>query len=480
MAHLIIEKDYHAFISGPSGKTAKHIAQVTGAVIEIPPSSANSEYICVSGTALAVERACGMISDIYEDMKRNCQTVRIQVPKQFHRLLVGSRGRTTKDIFEKTAVSIEMPSKKNASESITLCGEKKKLQHALQLVYEMLCNKVDLEFKQSIWTFTIAFENEKTIMDACNTQLERTSLTEFSVELKVKSHLHKFLFGKISSKKENFFLLNVRIILHVPVGNEEKNQPQPVIISGKKENVLKVQSAFGDVIQAMQLIVKDEVQVAQKYHSHFVDKRGKVLKRMSGLSEVIISFPSSTQAASDVVALEGPKLYIQKVKERILNEVNRLKSVITVNCCIEQQHHGTVIGYRGTNVKKIGTEQQVRIKFTSESDVIQITGGKKNCRVAKAKLCALVPIEVELDIPPEYYGHIIGKKGAQIKGMMEIHNVYIRIPPSTEQSNMVKIIGPKSNVERARQAMLCLVMNNGKWNRRSNWWTLEELNTPRK
>ena len=62
---LDISKDYHPFISGPNGATAKRIMEETGARINIPPLSLMKNETSVAGDKDGVAKAVAEIQKIH-------------------------------------------------------------------------------------------------------------------------------------------------------------------------------------------------------------------------------------------------------------------------------------------------------------------------------------------------------------------------------------------------------------------------------
>lgn len=148
---LVIEKEYHPFISGAYGEALKQLTADTGAKINIPPPSVNKNEISISGEKDGVARAREVIMRIYEEKKKNTQTVCVEVKKQQHRYVIGPKGATLQEIFKQTGVSLEMPPTDNPSETITLRGEQEKLGPALTLLYEKAHSEIDEELDAPSW-----------------------------------------------------------------------------------------------------------------------------------------------------------------------------------------------------------------------------------------------------------------------------------------------------------------------------------------
>ena len=122
-----IPKIYHPFICGPFNKTLDAIMAETGAKVNVPPPSVNKEEISITGEKDAVHKAKERIMKIFHDKENKCQTVSMEVRKSQHKYIIGHKGSTLNEIFQRTGVSVEMPSSDSNSETIVLRGEQDKL-----------------------------------------------------------------------------------------------------------------------------------------------------------------------------------------------------------------------------------------------------------------------------------------------------------------------------------------------------------------
>ena len=117
------------------------------------------------------------------------------------------------------------------------------------------------------------------------------------------------------------------------------------------------------------------------------------------------------------VTLKGAKDCVDGARKRILEIVNDLENQVTIECIIDQAHHRTIMGTRGSKVQKICSDFDVQIKIPDRakengtngeegvngggagnggSDVIRITGRNDNCEGAKQALINLVPINIDV------------------------------------------------------------------------------------
>lgn len=68
---LPVNKVFHPFVCGPNNATIKQLTEETGAKINVPPPSVNSDEIVVSGEKDGVMKCKSTIMAIYEEKVRN-------------------------------------------------------------------------------------------------------------------------------------------------------------------------------------------------------------------------------------------------------------------------------------------------------------------------------------------------------------------------------------------------------------------------
>lgn len=213
-----------------------------------------------------------------------------------------------------------------------------------------------------------------------------------------------------------------------------------------------------------------------KHHKHFVARRGEVLHRIGDeCGGVLISFPRSG-VDSDRVVLKGSKDCIEAAKQKILEVISDLESMVTIECVISQRHHRTVMGAKGYRVQGVTSQFDVQIKFPDrdnteeyqsqltngdvgdepirQCDVIRITGKEENCLKAKQALLDLVPVTIEVDVPFEMHRSIIGAKGRDVRDLMDRFDVHIVLSSAEVPEDIIKITGTPANVQDAREALL--------------------------
>ena len=112
------------------------------------------------------------------------------------------------------------------------------------------------------------------------------------------------------------------------------------------------------------------------------------------------------------------------------------------------------MGQKGSNVQGITSKFNVQIKFPEKAkvpngdapvvngeaptngngndhqdcDIIKISGKKENCDAAANALKALVPINIDVEVPYKFHRFIIGQKGVGVRKLMEVHiNIFTNV-----------------------------------------------------
>ncbi|KFB44551.1 hypothetical protein ZHAS_00012431 [Anopheles sinensis] len=477
-----IFKQFHKYIIGKGGANIKKIRDETQTKIDLPAEDNENEVILITGKRENVKEARERIQKIQNEMA-NIVTEELVIPAKHHISLIGAGGMLINSIMEECGgVSIKFPSSDSKSDKVVVRGPKDDVERAKQQLLELASEK---------------------------------ELSSYSVQIRAKPQHHKFLIGKNgASIKKIRDKTGARVIF--PGVNDQDNEV--ITIIGKKENVEEAKTELEAIIKNIDNIVDDEISVDPKYHKHFVSMRGKVLKRIEeecgGMS---ISFPRERDERNDRVTLKGPKDCIEAAKQRILEIVSELESMVTIECYIPAQHHRIVMGRGGFKVQGITSEFGVNIKFpervsaqqhmvaptvdewapTTEnggnaggvagveggdagaaevaavngngeatppasaaaepvhraSDLIRISGNKEKCEAAKEALLALVPETEEISVPFDLHRSLIGQKGRDVKELMNAYDVHIEMSPQDKKLDIIKVTGTKTAIAEAKVAI---------------------------
>ncbi|KAH3827192.1 hypothetical protein DPMN_129122, partial [Dreissena polymorpha] len=490
---LPVQKVYHPFVCGPNNSTIRQLIEETGVKINVPPPSVMSDEIVVSGDKEGVMKCKATIMAIFEEKRRKCQAVSVEVRKSQHKYVIGPRGSNLQEILASTGVSVEVPGLDSASETITLRGEQDKLGPALTMVYSKANSVVFADVTAPDWlhkyiigkkganvrSITANFdkvhieftEGENKIkvegppeeVDQAVKALqehvrELQSRMDFA-EIEIDQRFHKHIIGKGGAnitkiKNEN------NVVIKIPSDSENSNT---IRIEGDPNGVKQAKTELLEMAKRMENEKTRDILIEQRFHRMLIGAKGEGIKTVRDkFNQVQITFPDQGKK-SDVVTLRGPKADVDKCHQHLQKMTQDLiASNYQAQVHIFKDFHKNIIGKGGANIRKIREETDTRIDLPnkpSDSDVILITGMKANVEAAKKRIediqKELANIkEVSVDVPHKLHNSIIGAKGRLIRSIMdECGGVIIRFPPEGSTSDKVTIRGPAEDVDKAKKQL---------------------------
>jgi len=515
---LIIEHRFHGNLIGSKGEKIREIRDKCNQVqINFPAPGEKRDVVTVRGPKDDVEKCCKYITQLYNEMKENSYQLKVAVFPQCYKHLIGKSGQNIRQIRDETKTWIDLPpfdEKKTKSEAevIVITGRKDNceaardkiliLQNSMADVIEvnvMIPNKVHnlligaggklvRSISEDCGGVQIKFpeakaKSDRVILTGLKDDVEKakTTLLELSREreensytetIEAKAQHHRFLIGKNGSNIRRIRdLTGARVLFP----NENDAGQDIITIIGKKEGVIEAKKQLVDTLKELEKVTESEINVDPKYHRHFVLRRGEVLRQISDeLGGVSISFPKVGSNSSHV-SVKGAPECVEAAKKKIAAIVDELEQRITIEVHIEQKHHRTIMGARGSKVQNIQSEFNVDIKFperaensdalaeqngdcgnVSSSDVIRVSGKPESCENAKQALLDQVPVTVEVDVPFELHRFIIGAKGKDVRELMSRYDVHITVPASDRQSDTIQILGSPKNAAAAKEALIAI------------------------
>ncbi|GFS67312.1 vigilin [Nephila pilipes] len=78
------------------------------------------DEITIAGGKETVAKVKARIQNTYEERKRNCQSISVEIPNNQHKYIIGPRGQSIQEILQETGVFVETPPPDVQSETITL------------------------------------------------------------------------------------------------------------------------------------------------------------------------------------------------------------------------------------------------------------------------------------------------------------------------------------------------------------------------
>lgn len=491
---LPIPKVYHPFICGPNKENINRLSEETGAKISVPP---HKDEIVVSGEKDGVLRCKQTIMAIYEEKKKKCQTISVEVKKSQHKYVVGPRYANIQEILANTGVSVEVPDPNSPSETITLRGEQEKLGQALTEVYSKANSVIFSNVTAPAWLHRFIIgrkgsnikeitENLPTVHieftegqdkitvegppEEVNKACEKLNafvadlMTRMDfAEIQVDQKFHKHIIGK-SGANITRIKQETGVAIRIPTDGDNCNI---IRIEGEPQGVKIAKEQLLEMANRMENEKTRDIIIEHRFHRQIIGAKGENVREIrEKFNQVQITFPDPGKK-SDVVTLRGPKNDVDKAHKHLQNLAKDLiENNYQAQVHIFKDFHKNIIGKGGITIKKIREETDTKIDLPSEnsdSDVITITGKKLNVEKAQAKIETIQKEmgnikEISIDIPQRLHNSLIGAKGRFVRAISEeCGGVNIRFPPEGTKSDKVTIRGPSADVDNAKQQLLDLV-----------------------
>merc|ERR1719392_415694 len=188
-------------------------------------------------------------------------------------------------------------------------------------------------------------------------------------------------------------------------------------------------------------------------HKYIIGKKGTGIQKISqDLQKVHIVFNDD-----DTIKVDGPPDEVEKAKTELESQAGVLiKTMAFADIKVDAKYHKHIIGKGGSTINKIKAETDVTINIPDTDSgvtIIRIEGNKAGVEKAKKELYDMVEKmenekEKDLIIENRFHRQLIGPKGESIEKIRkEFSNVQISFPDLGVKSDIVKLRGPKKDVD---------------------------------
>lgn len=327
-----VERIYLLFITGPFNENLKRWEEMGVKVSTsggILPSNNDRESghadevtFNIVGETTAVSQVRDEIIQVYEDKKKKCTTVNMEVKKAQHKYILGPGGLNLRNLFAKTGVSVELP-QESESETITLRGERSKLAPALSELYTQAHSETDDFFEVETW-------------------------------------LHKYLIGP---RTNNFNDFRTR-------GVDVKSLDDKIKLHGPPTEVENVKDILeAELERVRKTTIRKDIRVEPRIHGYIIGRAGATVDQIREESGAYVLVPKNDEP-SEYISLEGTAEAVAKAEEKINAIAKKYES--NRKLVIDQQLHGSIIGRGGEKIRSI------REKFTQVVFTFPEQGSKNN------------------------------------------------------------------------------------------------------
>lgn len=414
-----IPKEHHGLILGKRGDRLKEIEKQSATKINVPNISDESDIITISGPKEGVEKAEHEIRTMSDEQSKKAFE-RVHVPKIFHPFILGPFNESINALTAQTGARINVPPPSVMQDEITIIGEKDgvaKAKATIESIYR------DMEKK-------------------CST-----------VCVEVPKAQHKYVFGQRGSTIQEILQLT-GVSVEIPSSDTKSDT---ITLRGPQD---KLGSALSTVYEKANSKRSTSIEAPAWIHKYIIGRKGANINKITADSKVLVDFNENT------ITLEGPPEQLDLVEATIAKIVKDYETKYTfIDMQVNRNHAKHIIGKAGANINRLKDELEVDINIEDVAGVnkIHIEGPIEGVRRAAKEIKEKVEKldnEKEKDVIIDYRLHstLIGPKGESIR---ELRNKYplvnILIPNSSEKNDVVKLRGPKDEVDKCHKQLMKLV-----------------------
>ena len=212
------------------------------------------------------------------------------------------------------------------------------------------------------------------------------------------------------------------------------------------------------------------VKIPCKFHRHITGQRGHNILAMADHFGVEIELPIAF--TTDSITLRGPPSKCAEVKrallllvEELAAEEERRHRSYCETIRVELRHFPVLVGRKGMGLRIYRLKHHVDIELPVRREgpgarEIAIFGHEQGVKAAKQDMLEFLQefdakYKEEVKIDRRVYSRMIGPKGNHATKLQKRFNVKIDFPKEPE-SDLVRLIGTKENIENAKRYLLHL------------------------
>ena len=327
-----VDQKQHRFVIGNKGKNIQDVLRDTGVSVEVPSQEKNSNLIVLRGEQTQMGAA---LTQVYANASSH-QDAFVEAPEWMHRLLIGQKGATIKEIQDKFGndkVKIDFTVKDKVSVNS---------KHEIQS-----CPVVRLVKNNDIQV-GIELEGTPAELDAVKSELERRiseiKKTTSHTELIVPSQYHSHLIGKggsnLTKLKEEF-----GVQVKIP---QESDKSDKITIEGPPDGVKQAKIQLEVLAKKMADEASDFIVLNRRFHRQLIGSGGENIRKLRDqYPNVQISIPEE-KSKSDQITLRGPSkelaaaiVQVKKIAKDLEEKGYRIEVPIL------KQYHRNIIGKAG-------------------------------------------------------------------------------------------------------------------------------------
>ncbi|XP_061400572.1 vigilin [Musca vetustissima] len=417
---ISIPKDHHRIILGKAGQRLRGIEQATATRITIPNQNDDSDIITIAGTKEDIEKAEQEIRQLSAEQYKNT-TDRISVPKIYHPFIVGPYNENLNKIMEETGAKVNVPPQSVQKDEIIIKGD------------------------------TDGVAAAKAKVEAIYKEMEKKCTT---VSVEVAKAQHRYVIGPKGSTI-------AEILQFTGVSVEMPPLDSPLETITLRGPPAALGNALTVVYEKANSAKSVEIDAPHWIHKYVIGRKGANMKKLEEECPNV-----NVNCLEDKIKLEGDPENVDKAAAYLNDIVSNYQQNYTVVVMrVNPAYYKHIIGKAGANVNRLKEDLNVNINIEERDgeNNIRIEGPKEGVQKAQLELQEKIDkLENEKSkdviIDRRLHRQIIGAKGEKIREVKDRYkNVMIVIPTPQENTDIVKLRGPKEEVDKCHKDLLKLV-----------------------
>lgn len=409
---ISIPREHHRWILGKKGERLRELEKNTATKINIPSINDESDNIVILGTKEGIEKAEHEIRTMSDEQSRKAFE-RITIPKIFHPFIVGPFNENVNKITEELGVRVNIPPPSVMRDEIIITGEKESVLQA------------------------------KARIEKIHKEMEKKCTSVVAVE--VARSQHKYIIGPRGATIQEILQLT-GVSVEMPPSDSNTDT---VTLRGPQE---KLGEALNHVYKKANSVQTRVLEAPAWIHKYIIGRKGANIKEITTeFANVHVEF------FDDKIKIEGPPEQVESACEAlqkvILDYTNRL-TFVELN--VNPKHYKHIIGKAGANINRLKEESDVMINIEEKDGVnsIRIEGPAEGVQRCQLELCEKIEKlenekEKDVIIDHRLFRTIIGSKGENIREIRDKYpQVQIVFPVANDKSDIVKVRGPKDDVDK--------------------------------
>ncbi|XP_056647638.1 vigilin [Diorhabda sublineata] len=414
-----IPKEHHGWILGKKGDRLRELEKNTATKISVPAINDPSDVITITGTKEGIEKAEHEIR-VTSDQQSKKASERLNIPKHFHPFITGPYSRNLHRLMAETGAKINVPPPSVNKDEIFIAGEKEGVMAAKNRI-EDLYKSLEKELK------TVAVE--------------------------VPKSQHKYVIGTKGNTIQEI-LDTTGVSVEIP---QNDSPTGTITLRGPLD---KLGSALQVVCEKANSVRSSDVDAPAWIHRYIIGRKGANINKITqNFSKLHVEFTDK----DNKIKIEGPPDEVEKAQEQLESITKDLiAKMMYLEMDVDPRLFKHIIGKNGANINKLKEDFNVSINI-EESGLVRIQGNREDVISTASELEQRIfklenEKEKDVIIEQKHYRKIIGAKGENIKDIRDRFNqVQIYFPGPGERNDIVKVRGPKEDVDKCARYLEKLV-----------------------